>query len=305
MRECQETTRHSSLGEGPGRNVNQRTSQRLCTGLLAAAAAAALFIAGCGTSESAEVLVAPQAPAETTAPPPSAPIAEADPVSVPPVSGVEAEPVSVPVSAAEADIDFDASQTCRQEGEIPAEPDNLIAAAATLSEAFPNLSAEGTEGTASPAQVAAFILAGCEVHETALQYMAQDGQIGVETRRLVQAITSENLADFPNIYMESRCLRAGTDHEGQVLSAPHRVRRIVTALRDVWLAVQQPEGAEFEQVMKSVSERLVGDIWAALVVDEGDGDFSLKEQSEAEAAQIKQEIEQTCGYELVRTDAVV
>lgn len=322
MREYQETTRHSHLGESPGRSVDQGPRKsgfwlkgKLCFGLLTVAATAALFIAGSGTS----ALESPQAPAEE-APLTSAqvvPGVEADPVIVWVAStpSVEAAPVivwSAPASDTEADTvsipasGFNTSQTCHQESEISdTESADLIAAAATLSEAFPNLSSEGTEGTASPAQIAAFILDGCEVDVQELLDMAQDGQIGAETTKLVKAITSENLADFPNIYMESRCLRAGTDYEGQVLSAPHRVRRIVTALRDVWLAVQQPENAEFEQVMTAIGERLVGDIWAALVVDEGDGDFSLKEQSEAEAAQIKQEIEQTCGYELVRTDAVV
>ena len=299
------TIRHSSLGESPGRNVNQRASQRLRKsgfwlngklriGLLAVAATAALFIAGCGSSESEEVLVVPQAaaPAEPSAP------------GAPTTPGAEADPVTDPVSAAEADIGFDASQTCRQEGEVPdtAEFDNMIAAAASLNEAFPNFSAEGTEGTASPSQMAAFILAGCEVGVEELQEMAQDGQIGAETRSLVQAVTSENLADFPNAYFESQCLRVGTDNEDHVLRAPHRVRRVVTALRDVWLAVQQPKGAEFEQVMTAVSERLLGDIWAALVGEDENGDFTLKEQSEAEAAQIQQNIQQTCGYELVRTD---
>lgn len=301
MRELQETTRHSSLGESPGRNVNQRASQRLRKsgfwlngklriGLLAVAATAALFIAGCGSSETEEVLVVPQA------------AAPAEP-GAPTTPGAEADPIADPVSAAEADIGFDASQTCRQEGEVPdtAEFDNMIAAAVSLNEAFPNFSAEGTEGTASPAQMAAFILAGCEVSVEELQEMAQDGQIGAETRSLVQAVTSENLADFPNAYFESQCLRVGTDNEDHVLRAPHRVRRVVTALRDVWLAVQQPEGAEFEQVMTAVSERLLGDIWAALVGEDENGDFTLKEQSEAEAAQIQQNIQQTCGYELMRT----
>lgn len=298
MREYQETTRQPSPGEGPDRGADQRPRKsglwlngKLRFGVLAVAATAALFIAGSGTSASEPQ----QAPAE-----------EAPLTSVPAVPSAEAAPVSVPASVIDADVGFNASETCLQEGEISdTEPGGLVAAAVKLSEAFPSLSAEGSEGTASPAQVAAFIFEGCEVDVQELLDMAQDGQIGVETRRLVQAITSENLADFPNIYMESRCLRAGTDYEGQTLRTPHRMRRIVTALRDVYLAVQQPESAEFEQVMTAVAERLVGDIWAALVVDEGDGDFSLKEQSEAEAAQIKQEIEQTCGYELVRTDAVV
>lgn len=297
------TIRHSSLGESPGHDVNQRASQRLRKsgfwlngklriGLLAVVATAALFIAGCGSSESEEVLVAPQA------------AAPAEP-GTPTTPGAEADPVANPVSAAEVDSGFDASQTCRQEGEVPdtAEFDNMIAAAASLNEAFPNFSTEGTEGVASPAQMAAFILAGCEVGVEELQEMAQDGQIGAETSRLIQAVTSENLADFPDAYFESQCLRTGTENEDHVLRAPHRIRRVVTALRDVWLAVQQPEGAEFEQVMTSVSERMLGDIWSALVGEDENGDFTLKEQSEAEAGQIRQNIQQTCGYELVRIGA--
>ena len=144
-------------------------------------------------------------------------------------------------------------------------------------------------------------MAGCDVSVEELQNMAQDGQIGVETSRLIQTITSENLADFPNAYMESTCLRAGSDNENQMLSAPHRMSRIVAALRDTWLAVQQPDPEEFQQVMASVGQELAAQVWNAFFSEE-DGEITLNEQSEAEAAQMRQSVQQTCGYEVVVID---
>ena len=265
---------------------------KLRISLLGAAAAVAIFVASCGSSNSEEVLTAPQAPPETTA--------------VAPASTVPSVPAAEQISAAEADIGFDASQTCNQASDADGEADDaefasIMANAGSISEAFPNLSAEAAEGSASPAQLAAFTLAGCDVSVEELQNMAQDGQIGVETSRLIQTITSENLADFPNAYMESTCLRAGSDNENQVLSAPHRMSRIVAALRDTWLAVQQPDPQEFQQVMTSVGEELAAQVWNAFFGEE-DGELTLNEQSEAEAAQMRQSVQQTCGYEVVVID---
>lgn len=318
------TIRHSSLGESPGRNVNQRASQRLRKsgfwlngklriGLLAVAATAALFIAGCGSSETEEVLVVPQAAAPAEPGAPTTPGTEADPVTDP-VSDSEADigdarscgPDAPPGCVVEPDIGyagFSPSETCWQEGEVPDSGlGNLIAVAARLNEAFPNFSAESTGGGASPAQTAAFILTGCEVSVEELREMAQDGQIGVETTRLIQAVTSENLADFPNAYYESQCVRVGaaTEDHDHVLKAPHRILRVVMALTDTWLAIHQPGSGEFQQEMTPIAQRLAGDIWDALVDEGGAGDFALREQSEAEAEQIRQSIQQTCGYELVR-----
>ena len=299
MRDYQETISKLSEGESPGHTVPNGTvrkdSQRLRKSgfwlngklrisLLGAAAAVALFVASCGSSNSEEVLTASQSPPETTA--------------VAPADSVPSVPADDPISAAVADIGFDAGQTCNQEGEPPeAELADLMANAERLSGSFPNLSAEAAEGSASPAQLAAFTLTGCDVSVEELQNMALDGQIGVETNRLIQAITSENLADFPNAYMESTCLRAGSDNENQVLRAPHRMSRIVAALRDTWLAVQQPDPQEFEQLMTSISEQLAVQIWNAFFT-EVDGELTLNEQSEAEAAQMQQAVQQTCGYEV-------
>ena len=299
MRDYQETISKLSEGEGPGHAVPNGTvrkdSQRLRKSgfwlngklrisLLGAAAAVALFVASCGSSDSEEVLTASQSPPETTA--------------VAPADSVPSVPADDPISAAVADIGFDAGQTCSEEGEPPeAELADLMANAERLSGSFPNLSAEAAEGSASPAQLAAFTLAGCDVSVDELQNMALDGQIGVETNMLIQAITSENLADFPNAYTESTCLRAGSDNENQVLRAPHRMSRIVAALRDTWLAVQQPGPQEFEQLMTSISEQLAAQIWNAFFT-EVDGELTLNEQSEAEAAQMQQAVQQTCGYEV-------
>ena len=258
--------------------------------LLVGVAVVALFVAGCGSSNNAErVLVTPQAPAEDGT-------AEEGTSTVP---GTDADTVDVPASVSELDWDdFDASQTCNQEGEIPdAEFANLIASAANLNAAFPSLSNEGSGETASPAQIAAFVLSGCEVGVEELQEMAQDGKIGVETNSLIQAVTSENLADFPNTYMESYCLRAGTENDGRVLQAPHRVVRVVTALRDMWLAVQQPDSEEFQQVMRTVSERLLGDIWDALIGDDDEEIVFAENPDNSE--QVEAQIQQTCGYNLV------
>ena len=265
---------------------------KLRISLLGAAAAVAIFVASCGSSNSEEVLAGSQSPPETTA--------------VAPASTVPSVPAAEQTSAAEADIGFDASQTCNQASDADGEADDadfagIMANAGSISEAFPNLSAEAAEGSASPAQLAAFTLAGCDVSVEELQNMAQDGQIGVETSRLIQAITSENLADFPNAYMESTCLRAGSDNENQVLSAPHRMSRIVAALRDTWLAVQQPDPQEFQQLMTSVGQELAAQVWNAFFSEE-DGEITLNEQSEAEAAQMRQSVQQTCGYEVVVID---
>lgn len=307
-----ESIRKLSEGESPGHTVHNdavtnhdahKDTQRLRKSgfwlngklrisLLGATAAVALFVASCGSSNSEEVLAGSQSPPETTA------VAPAD--TVPSVPARQ-------ISVAEADIGFDASQTCNQESDADGEADDadfagIMANAAGIGEQFPNLSAEAAEGSASPAQLAAFTLAGCDVSVEELQNMAQDGQIGVETSRLIQAITSENLADFPNAYMESTCLRAGSDNENQVLSAPHRMSRIVAALRDTWLAVQQPDPQEFQQVMTSVGEELAAQVWNAFFGEE-DGEITLNEQSEAEAAQMRQSVQQTCGYEVVVIDS--
>lgn len=318
MRDYQETISEVSEGESPGPTVlndtehkgNRRlrksgfwSNGKLRISLLGTAAAVALFVASCGSSNSEEVLTAPQAPPETTA------VAPAD--SVPSVPADE-------ISVAEADIGFDASQTCNQEGDAAggdaAGPEfaELMANAERLSASFPNLSgsvaedsvAEGStsEEVASPAQIAAFTLAGCDVSVDELINMAQDGQIGVETRMLIQAITGTSLAEFPSVYMQSTCLRAGSDNENQVLQAPHRMSRIVAALRDTWLAVQQPDSEEFQQVMAAIGEELAAQIWNAFF-DEADGELTLNEQSEAEVAQMQQNIQQTCGYEIFMIDS--
>ena len=313
MRDCQETIRKLSEGESPGHTAHSgiahKDTQRLRKSgfwlngklrisLLGAAAAVALFVASCGSSDSQGVQVDSQAAPETAAPETAAPETSVA-VTASTVPSVPAAQISV----AEADIGFDASQTCNQEGETSdADFVALIANAQLISEAFPNLSAEATEVGASPAQLAAFTLAGCEVSVEELQNMAQDGQIGVETSRLIQTITSENLADFPNAYMESTCLRAGSDNENQVLSAPHRMSRIVAALRDTWLAVQQPDPQEFQQLMTSVGQELAAQVWNAFFGEE-DGEITLNEQSEAEAAQMRQSVQQTCGYEVVVIDS--
>ena len=308
-----ESIRNLSEGESPGHavpsapvpndtvhNDTQRLRKsgfwlngKLRISLLGAAAAVAIFVASCGSSNSEEVLAGSQSPPETTA--------------VAPASTVPSVPAAEQISAAEADIGFDASQTCNQESDADGEADDadfasIMANAGSISEAFPNLSAEATEVGASPAQLAAFTLAGCDVSVEELQNMAQDGQIGVETSRLIQTITSENLADFPNAYMESTCLRAGSDNENQVLSAPHRMSRMVAALRDTWLAVQQPDPEEFQQLMTSVGQELAAQVWNAFFGEE-DGELTLNEQSEAEAAQMRQSVQQTCGYEVVVIDS--
>ena len=315
MRDYQAIISEQSEGESPGRtelnDTVRKDSQRLRKSgfwlngklrlsLLGVAAAAALFVASCGSSNSEEVLTASQSPPETTA--------------AAPADSVPSVPAAEPISASEADIGFDASLTCSEEREEGDTADNefadLMADAERISGLFPNLtnpSAEvaedsASESAASPAQLAAFTLAGCDVSVDELQNMAQDGQIGVETNRLIQAITSENLADFPNAYMESTCLRAGSDNENQVLRAPHRMSRIVTALRDTWLAVQQPDPEEFRQALTSISEQLVAQIWNAFFTEE-DGELTLNEQSEAEVAQMQQTIQQTCGYEVVVIDS--
>ena len=308
-----ETIRKLPEGESSGHTASNNTAHKdtqrlrksgfwlngkLRISLLGAAAAVALFVASCGSSNSEEVLTAPQAPPETTA--------------VAPADTVPSVPAAEQISAAEADIGFDAGQTCNQasdnqasdtDGEADdAEFASIMAGAGSISEAFPNLSAEAAEDGVSPAQLAAFTMAGCDVSVEELQNMAQDGQIGVETSRLIQAITSESLADFPNAYMESTCLRAGSDKENQVLSAPHRMSRIVAALRDTWLAVQQPDPEEFQQVMTSVGEELAAQVWNAFFGEE-DGELTLNEQSEAEAAQMRESVQQTCGYEVVVIDS--
>ncbi len=266
--------------------------------LLVGVAVVALFVAGCGSSNNAEeVLVTPQAaPEEGTS---TVPAADADSITASTIPAADADPIAVPASVSELDWDdFDASQTCNQEGEIPdAAFANLIASAASLNEAFPSLSNEGSGETASSAQIAAFVLSGCDVGVEELQEMAQDGKIGVETNSLIQAVTSENLADFPNTYMESYCLRAGTENDGRVLQAPHRVVRVVTALRDMWLAIQQPDSEEFQQVMTDVSERLLGDIWDALIGDDDEEIVFAENPDNSE--QVEAEIQQTCGYNLV------
>ena len=321
-----ESIRKLPEGESPGHTASNNTAHndtqrlrksgfwlngKLRISLLGAAAAVALFVASCGSSNSEEVLTAPQAPPETTA------VSPPETTAVAPASTVPSVPAAEQISAAEADIGFDAGQTCNQasdnqasdtDGEADdAEFASIMAGAGSISEAFPNLSAEAAEGSAaqdsvSPAQLAAFTMAGCDVSVEELQNMAQDGQIGVETSRLIQAITSENLVDFPNAYMESTCLRAGSDNENQVLSAPHRMSRIVAALRDTWLAVQQPDPEEFQQVMTSVGEELAAQVWNAFFGEE-DGELTLNEQSEAEAAQMRESVQQTCGYEVVVIDS--
>ena len=316
MRDCQETIRKLSEGESPGHTAHSgiahKDTQRLRKSgfwlngklrisLLGTAAAVALFVASCGSSNSLEVETGGSpAPPETTA---VAPETAAPETSVAVTASTVPSVPAAQISVAEADIGFDASQTCNQEGETSdAEFVDLIANAQLISGAFPNLSAEAAEeGAASPAQLAAFTLAGCEVSVEELQNMAQDSQIGVETSRLIQTITSENLADFPNAYVESTCLRAGSDNENQVLSAPHRMSRIVAALRDTWLAVQQPDPQEFQQLMTSVGQELAAQVWNAFFGEE-DGEITLNEQSEAEAAQMRQSVQQTCGYEVVVID---
>ena len=304
MRDYQETVSKLSEGESPGHTASNHAAHndtqrlrksgfwlngKLRISLLGAAAAVAIFVASCGSSNSEEVLAGSQSPPETTA--------------VAPADTVPSVPAAEQTSAAEADIGFDASQTCNQASDADdADFAGIMANAGSISEAFPNLSAEAAEGSASPAQLAAFTLAGCDVSVEELQNMAQDGQIGVETSRLIQAITSENLADFPNAYMESTCLRAGSDNENQVLSAPHRMSRIVAALRDTWLAVQQPDPQEFQQLMTSVGQELAAQVWNAFFGEE-DGEITLNEQSEAEVAQMRQSVQQTCGYEVVVIDS--
>ena len=306
-----ESIRKLSEGESSGRTAHKDTQRlrksgfwlngKLRISLLGTAAAVALFVASCGSSNSLEVETGGSpAPPETTA---VAPETAAPETSVAVTASTVPSVPAAQISVAEADIGFDASQTCNQEGETSdADFVALIANAQLISEAFPNLSAEATEVGASPAQLAAFTMAGCDVSVEELQNMAQDGQIGVETSRLIQTITSENLADFPNAYMESTCLRAGSDNENQVLSAPHRMSRIVAALRDTWLAVQQPDPQEFQQLMTSVGQELAAQVWNAFFSEE-DGEITLNEQSEAEAAQMRQSVQQTCGYEVVVIDS--